>query len=75
MFAIIRCRIFCLPAATQKFSAYGGGDRLVQGFDGETGGRDPGVDGRILRWIFRKSDVGVWTGLSWLRTGTGGGQL
>ena len=32
---------------------------------------DPGVDGRIiLRWIFRKWDVGVWTGLSWLRTGT-----
>jgi hypothetical protein len=25
--------------------------------------RDPGVDGRIiLRWIFRKWDVGVWTG-------------
>jgi hypothetical protein len=29
---------------------------------------DPGVDGRlILRWTFRKWDVGVWTGLSWLR--------
>jgi hypothetical protein len=26
---------------------------------------DPGVEGRIiLRWIFRKWDVGVWTGLS-----------
>jgi hypothetical protein len=26
---------------------------------------DPGVDGRkILRWIFRKWDVQVWTGLS-----------
>jgi len=25
--------------------------------------REPGVDGRIiLRWIFRKWDVGVWTG-------------
>jgi hypothetical protein len=33
-------------------------------------------DGRIiLRWIFRKWDVGVWTGLSWLRLGTGDGQL
>jgi hypothetical protein len=29
---------------------------------------DPGVDGMIiLRWIFRKWDVGVRTGLSWLR--------
>jgi hypothetical protein len=37
---------------------------------------DPGIDGRIpLRWIFRKWDVGVWTGLSWLRIGTGGGHL
>ena len=35
-----------------------------------------GVDGRItLRWIFRKWDVGVWTGSSWLRIGTGGGHL
>jgi len=29
----------------------------------------------ILRWIFRKWDVGVWTGSSWLRVGTGGGHL
>ena len=37
---------------------------------------DPGVDGTlILRWIFRKLDVGVWTGSSWLRIGTGGGHL
>ena len=37
---------------------------------------DPGVDGRIiLIWIFRKRDVGVWTGLIWLRTGTGVGHL
>jgi hypothetical protein len=37
---------------------------------------DPGVDGRIiLRWIFRKWDVGVLTGSSWLRIGTGGGHL
>jgi hypothetical protein len=29
---------------------------------------EPGVDGRIiLGWIFRKWDVGVWTGLGWLR--------
>jgi len=37
---------------------------------------DPGVDGRIiLRWIFRKWDLGVWTGSSWIRIGTGGGLL
>jgi hypothetical protein len=37
---------------------------------------DPGVDGRIiLRCIFRKWDVGVWTGFGWLRIETGGGHL
>jgi len=36
----------------------------------------PGVDGRIiLRWIFRKWDVVVWTGLIWPRIGTGGENL
>ena len=30
----------------------------------------PGIDGRILlRWIFRKWDVGVWTESSWLGIG------
>jgi len=28
----------------------------------------------ILKLIFRKWNVGVWTGSSWLRTGTGGGH-
>ena len=37
---------------------------------------DPGVDGGIIiRWIFRKWDVGVWTGSSWLRVGRIGGYL
>jgi hypothetical protein len=29
----------------------------------------------ILEWIFRRWDVGVWTGLGWLRIETGGGHL
>jgi len=37
---------------------------------------DPGIHGSImLIWIFRKWDVGVWTGSSWLRVGTGGRHL
>jgi len=36
---------------------------------------DPGLDGRIiLRWIFRKWDVGALTGSIWLSIGTGGGH-
>jgi hypothetical protein len=31
--------------------------------------------GIIFRGIFRKWDVGVWPGSSWLRIGTGGGLL
>ena len=47
---------------------------------GSLRGRDQleyvGIDGRIiLRWIFRKWDVGIQTGSSWLRIGTGGGAL
>ena len=34
------------------------------------------ANGRIiLRWIFRKWDVRVWTGLIWLRIRTGGRLL
>jgi hypothetical protein len=37
---------------------------------------DSVVDGRtVLRWILRKWDVVLWTALSWLRIGTGGGHL
>jgi len=58
----------------------GEGERRVQGFGGGNLRErdhfgDPSLDGRIiLRWIFRKLGVGVWTGLSWLRLGTGGGH-
>ena len=40
-----------------------------------SGDRD--IDGRIiLRWIFRKWDVGAWTKSGWLRDmGTGGGHV
>jgi len=60
---------------------YGEQERWIQGFCwGDLRERDhlgdPCLDGRIiLRWILRKGDVGVWTGSSWLRTGTGGGQF
>jgi len=37
---------------------------------------NPYVDGKIiLRWIFRKWDVGAWTEWNWLSIGTGGGHL
>ena len=37
---------------------------------------DPGMDRKIiLRWIFKKWDVGLWTGSGWLRLGIGGGHL
>jgi hypothetical protein len=37
---------------------------------------DSGVDGRIiLRWIFMKWDVGMWTVSSWLRIGIVSGHL
>jgi len=37
---------------------------------------DLGVDGWIiLGWISRRWDVGIWTGLGWLRIEIGGGSL
>jgi len=34
-----------------------------------------GAAARELRWVFKKWDVGAWTGSSWLRIRTGGGHL
>ena len=61
-------------------SPYGGKERRIQGFVGMPGGKnhlgDQDIDGRIiLRWIFRKYDVGVCNGSRWHRIGTGGGHL
>jgi len=61
-------------------STYGGEEVYTGFWWGNLWERDhleePGVDGLIiLRWIFRKCDVGAWTGLLWFRIGTGGGHL
>jgi hypothetical protein len=48
---------------------------LVRKPEGKDHCGDPGVDGRIiLKRIFRKWDVGLWNGVSWLRIQTGGGH-
>jgi len=45
---------------------------LVGKPEGKSNLGDPRVDGRIiLRWIFRKWDVGVWIGSIWFRIGIG----
>jgi len=36
---------------------------------------DPSIDGRIIRWIFRKWDVRAWAEFMWLRIGKGDGHL
>ena len=53
----------------------------VYGLGGETGRErdhwgDLGVVGWIiLGWIYRRWNVGIWTGLGWPRIETGGGPL
>jgi hypothetical protein len=49
---------------------------LVGKHEGKNHSEDPVVNGKIiLRWILRKWDGWAWTGLIWLRIGTGGGHL
>jgi len=63
-------------------SRYGGGERrsIYKVLMGKPEGKRPFGRPRcrwgiILRWIFRKWDVGAWTGLNWLRIGIGGRHL
>jgi hypothetical protein len=48
---------------------------LVEKHEGKNHWGDPGISGRILGWVLRKWDVGVWTGLGWLRIETVDEQL
>ena len=49
---------------------------LVRKPDGRNHWGNLGVDGWIiLGRISRKEDVGIWTGLGWLRIEIGGGRL
>jgi hypothetical protein len=54
----------------EVYTAFWWGNQRERGYS-----EDSGVDGRILRWIFRKWDVGVWTGSIWVRIGTGSEHL
>jgi hypothetical protein len=63
-----------------EYSPIGEGEAYTGFWWGNLRGRnhleDPSVDGRIiLRLIFSNWEVGVWTGLSWVRIGTVGGHL
>jgi len=72
--AVMNLRV---PSMGGAYSTYGGYERVLVGKpEARDHLEDPGVDGRIiLKWTFRKWDVRVWTGSSWLRKGTGGGHL
>jgi hypothetical protein len=59
---------------------YRGQERYIRGFGGEylreIGHLENlGVDRRISEWVFEEGVGEAWTGLLWLRVGTGGGRL
>ena len=59
---------------------YGGHERCIQDFGGETGGKkpleDPDVDGTIeIKWIFKKWDGEEWIELMWFRIRRDSGRL
>jgi len=60
-----------MGGACSKYGVRRGAYRvLVMKPEGKNHLEDPGGDGRIiLRWIFRKWDVGAWTGSICLRIG------
>jgi len=61
--------VFITYGALEAYTGFWWGNLRERGHLG-----DPGVDGTPLRWIFRKWDVGGYTGSSWLEIGTGGGH-
>jgi len=74
IFRVIKSRIMRWAGHVARM---GRGGRM-QGFGGGTWGHlgVPGIGGRIiLRWIFSKLNVAIWTGSTWLRIRTGGGHL
>jgi len=53
----------------EKRSAYGVLMGTPEGVR-ERSFKDMGVDGKILKWIFKKKDANSWVGYVWLRIGT-----
>ena len=61
----------CSAYGGEKYTYFRCGNLRVRDHLGE-----PSVDGGIiLRWIFRKWDVEIWTESSWLRIEIDGGHL
>ena len=74
---VIKSRRVRWAGHVARMGEKGGIDRVLVGKpEGKNHLGDPCVDGRIiLRWMFRKRDIGAWTGSSWHRIETGGGHL